>query len=821
MIPLRSLIGRLVQIGSLSCLLVMLATAAEIGPEHAADSTPYAQWNGILDQVAETLAQEQQSRAPSAKRNDQLSDQLGALLAETEHTKQEARQALEAPRAELNALGPEPKEGESAEAAEITRQRREIEQKIANIEARIQQAELIAARAEELLKQLSSARQTELQQHLLARAPALFDRTVWQRASSEYQRVSAQISSAVINAWRTNTYTISLGSVLWLMSALAVGALLIWSLRRWLLRRFGPNPANLKSDNSEPSYAQRTLAAFVEGVGRGLLPAIALIVLAATVYWQMISSEHLKAVLMGVCAGLVFYLLLTALARAALAPVTPAWRIVPLSSPQANSIMRNFQLLTAIAALMLAIILATWQWAPFDTALDAVARLVGSTALALLLLPLLQKKLWQSQQSDQRPGQQRWTTGLRWLLRALLLSVPVLALSGYTNLASFLIIHLLGSSVIIIGLLLLHKLLVEVGDSVLQDRRARATVADSAQETIAAADSKADNLKFWLHLVINVLLLLPALAILALFWGVPKSTLTLWGRTFLEDIKIGELTFSPGDFLLALFVFVIVLIVTRVLKRVLRDRVISRTGLDSGVQHSLTVGFGYLGILVALLLTVAVLGISLTNLALIFGALSIGVGLGLQSVVNNFVSGLILLIQRPIKVGDWVVVGEYEGFVKNIRAISTELETFDQASIIIPNSEMVSSVVVNWTHTSRTIRISIKVGVAYDAEISHVREVLLQCAAASDEVLSYPEPEVLFIDFGPSSLDFELRVYILNADNNLRISSDIRTEVAQALRAAEIDIPFPQQDLQIKNVADIVAAITAQQRGNTSPAAAK
>ena len=776
-------------------MVLVLAVAAEQSANEA--TARLAQWNSVLDRIAEAMAADgTQSRALSAQQNNEFSQQLGALLAETEQLKQQAEQALDVPRAELKALGPKPKEDEAAEAAEITQQRRQIEQTIADIEARIKQAELIAARAEEQLKQLSQARQTELQQHLLTRSPSLFSGTVWRRAGREVERFVVQTVAAFSPA-ETTTSTVKPIPLVWLGLALTASIILLWPVRKGLLRHYGPN-----EQTTDPSYWQRTLAAFAEGTARGLLPAAAVALIMAAVLGQLLDNNLLRNLVIGAGAGLIFYLLVSALLRATLAPAVPAWRLVALSDQRCRRLAWRVEALAAACAVLLALYLYTRHWTPLDAALETVAKLISSTVLALLILPLLRKSLWQSAsvQHTAAPQQARLLALLRVPLVLLSLSVPVLALAGYTNLASFLIIHLIGSAVIVCGFLLLRKLFLEVGNTILSARKLNVD-----QEA-----AKPSHLRFWLELVVDSVLALPALALLALFWGIPQATLTLWGRTFLEGVTIGELTFSPGDILLAVCVFVAVLIITRVLKRVLRDRVIARTGLDQGVQHSLVIGFGYLGILCAILLTVAVLGLSLTNLALIFGALSIGIGLGLQNVVNNFVSGLILLIQRPIKVGDWVVIGPHEGYVKSIQAISTELETYDHASVIIPNSEMVSSAVVNWTHTNRTIRISVQVGVAYGSDIQQVREILMRCAAASDEVLQHPEPEVLFTGFGPSSLDFELGAYILNADNRKDVSSDIRTAVAQALDEAGIAIPFPQQEILLKNADRIADAFFAQ-----------
>jgi len=221
---------------------------------------------------------------------------------------------------------------------------------------------------------------------------------------------------------------------------------------------------------------------------------------------------------------------------------------------------------------------------------------------------------------------------------------------------------------------------------------------------------------------------------------------------------------------------------TRFVQRRLLERVLPQTNLSVSVQHSLAAGIGYFG---------AILAAALTNIALIAGALSVGIGFGLQNVVNNFVSGVILLAERPIKVGDWVVVGGIEGFMKRINFRGTELETFQRASVIIPNAEILSTPLTSWTHKDRRGRIDIAIGVAYGSDTGRVRDVQIEVAEENDQMATDPPPFVLFMDFGASSLDFELRCFTSEVTLRRRIASEIRFEIDRRFREEGIEIPFP------------------------------
>jgi small-conductance mechanosensitive channel len=266
-------------------------------------------------------------------------------------------------------------------------------------------------------------------------------------------------------------------------------------------------------------------------------------------------------------------------------------------------------------------------------------------------------------------------------------------------------------------------------------------------------------------------------------------------------------------------VFVALLTAVRVFQRFLADRVLVQTRLELGVRDALATGVSYVGYVLAALITFAVVGLDLSNIALIFGALSVGIGFGLQHVVSNFVSGLILLVQRPIKTGDWIVVGDQQGYVRRISVISTEIQTFDAAAVIVPNSTMLSSQVVNWHLHNKLGRVIVQIGVAYDSDPEQVRKVLLAVAEQNGDLLRRPAPQVVFREFGESSLAFELRFFLREIDELLRVSSDLRFAIKKAFAEAGIEIPFPQRDLHIRGAGPLAKLIAAEDATSaTTPA---
>jgi small-conductance mechanosensitive channel len=258
--------------------------------------------------------------------------------------------------------------------------------------------------------------------------------------------------------------------------------------------------------------------------------------------------------------------------------------------------------------------------------------------------------------------------------------------------------------------------------------------------------------------------------------------------------KVGNVTVSVSSIVGAAAVFIFGVLVTRAVQGWLGSKLLPRTRLDAGMRNSIKTIFGYIGFVSALILGAAQLGLSYQNLAIVAGALGVGIGFGLQSIVNNFLSGLILLWERGIRVGDWVVVGGEQGFVRRINARATEVETFDRATLIVPNAMLVSGVVKNWVHTDRVGRIIIAINVAFESDPDVVRETLIATARGQELVLSIPAPLVLFSEFGDWALKFQLVCFVDEIEMAERVKSEMHFDLLRRLREAGVRIAHPWQD---------------------------
>jgi small-conductance mechanosensitive channel len=403
-------------------------------------------------------------------------------------------------------------------------------------------------------------------------------------------------------------------------------------------------------------------------------------------------------------------------------------------------------------------------------------------------------------------------------LRLLIGAVTVLSLlasmTGYLALAVY-ASKLMLTTIIIGGVLLVARgTLRELLCLLLERRDGR---VGEVGDIIAGGDKSRRLLGQAGRFVIDGSILIVAAFFLLPLTGMTLSEMQGLGDSFLRGVTVGGVRIAPGDILSAVIVLGVIVAVTRFLQRQLDERVLGELSIDEGVRNSIRTGVGYLGTTLAILVSVGTLGLDLSSLAMIAGALSVGIGFGLQNVVSNFISGLIMLVERPIKVGDWVVVNGMEGTVRRISVRATEIQTFQRASVIIPNSEFISKAVVNWTLKDKTTRIEIKVGVAHDSDVRTVYNLLLKIAREHHLVLLNPEPAVMFSNFGPSAFEFELRVFVSNTDFILPVRNELRMRIVEEFRTQGIRIPYDQRVVHMPKLEALLETMATNQKP-TAPA---
>lgn len=419
-----------------------------------------------------------------------------------------------------------------------------------------------------------------------------------------------------------------------------------------------------------------------------------------------------------------------------------------------------------------------------DNTLLGLLHIIGGTLLTLGLI----RVLWLL---SGRLAFLRYTRLYLLAIVALLIAIGSLWL-GYRNLAYWLISRVSGSLVVLLTAWLLLQIPKEIFDGLDEGRvpwqqRVRHHLGLKTGEFIPGL--------VWLRLALTLSIIGIAVLLLLRLWGMPEQYLTLLLNQLGSGFEIAGFKLEPLRIISGLLIVALLISMTHVLKTHIAENWLQRTGLSRSAQETATTVSGYLGILLAILVGLSIAGIDFKNLAIIAGALSVGIGFGLQNIVNNFVSGLILLFERPIRKGDWIKVGNAEGYVRDISIRSTTIQAFDHSDIVVPNSEIISGQVTNMMLNDSVGRIVLPIQVAYGSDSEQVVQILQAIADAHPAVIKNDENlriNVLCQGFGEESVKFELRCFVANIETRNTVASDLNLAIDKAFRQNGIELPVPR-----------------------------
>ena len=309
------------------------------------------------------------------------------------------------------------------------------------------------------------------------------------------------------------------------------------------------------------------------------------------------------------------------------------------------------------------------------------------------------------------------------------------------------------------------------------------------------------RISLFIDLAISGLVLLPAILMI---WGVYGSLKEATKGLLAIGFTLGSQRISVGLVIASFGIIYGSFLISWFLQKLLMNEALVKRRMERGVRHSIGKLIHYVIICVGFFVALSTLGFEISKLTIMVSALGVGIGFGLQGVVNNFVSGLILLFERPIRVGDSVEIDGKFTEIKRIGLRATTVQTVEQADLIIPNADLVTNQVTNWTLSNRQARLTIPVGVAYGSDVPLVMETLIECGRKQELVVGFRQPQVLFVSFGESTLDFELRVWVKDVEYRLKASSDLHQEIDRKFREMNIEIAFPQSDLHVRSLDESV-----------------
>lgn len=717
----------------------------------------------------------------SLKRRGHSLEQLAQWAKQLNDTKSEAEKCnTEVAEQVVNLTGDIEKLGKPirAESTDVRRKRNLLNQQKIKFEKRLASCRLLVIRSDEILQKIVKKQKDIIANYLLAKGPAFHSliKENWQQPALWFDASTAFVRQ------HSGIESLSSINMAFLFILIGVGIILGMLYRRRSLEK-------IKDKLWDSSFSNRFYCALTSNFARYAPAMFGSLVCVVFLFFSFASIRPVPFINV-VAYGLPVYLLLLAIIRSFLRPQAPAKRVVKISIDLASAFSRRLELLVLllfIGYLLFATLLA--QSLP-ETAL-LMARSVFAAVFILNLmwvvwlvgyLPRLGKTLW-----------------ARAILIAALLAVLIIEWIGYRNLSVWILRTLVGSvfagGVMWLVLRLLHELYHGLNQG-------RTAWHQTTRRLFGLYGDEHMPGLFWFYAILVMASWTGFAWVILFIWGLSETALQQASVYFFDGFVVGSLKIVPARILLALAVFAVLSSLSGWFKRRLERQWLIHTRMERSARETFATISGYSGFALAIIIALSVAGFAFTNLAIIAGALSVGIGFGLQNIVNNFVSGLILLFERPIKTGDWIVAGNTEGYVKRIRMRSTLIQTFDQADVIVPNSELISSQVTNWMLYDTRGRIKIPVGVAYGTNTQLVKEVLLAVAHDHPEVIkdgSSPDPNVLFLDFGDSSLNFELRCHISNIDNRLQCVSDMNFAIDAAFRKQGIEIPFPQRDVHIRD----------------------
>jgi small-conductance mechanosensitive channel len=706
------------------------------------------------------------------------------IIYESTATAEALRPQLTEVKSQIEKLGPPPGNNQPAESPTVAAERARLNAMAAALDGAVKTTELAWVRAKQLIDRITVMRYQIFARNLFERRTSPLLPAMWREVAERMPTIigRAQYYGGDWLYWVGRKGSSLAGVVVGVLAAFVA----IWLVvQRMIVRR---------RDHSSgvPSFFDRIISAAKVAPARMLAPAAAAVLLYAGLDnlellfspWERVAETALQ--------GVLIYISGSVLASVALTPRQPQWRLIPVDDRTASRLLLFVKAILAVY--ILDTVLVEFGRAIYVPLVVTVAQsFITNIATAGLLAGLLLTPF------VPQTGPLRAVNGLDrlnidpvsrhaplWIklpLWLLTLGIIVTSGAGYVALGRFISqqIVLTGTVLAIAGLFYLAV------RAVTRERSGERSRVGVALENRFGIDSARQRQLAKLGEIAAIFALaLLALPLLLLQWGFAAADIRDWAKALFFGFEIGQFRISLVRILIGMVLFTALLFLTRITQRWLRDRVMVQGRMDAGVTNSVDTAVGYVGIGLAALISVSYAGFDITSLAIVAGALSVGIGFGLQSIVNNFVSGLILLVERPIKVGDWIVVGDQQGNVRRISVRSTEIETFDRASLIVPNSELISGRVLNWTHRDLLGRVILKLTTDTQADPEKVLTILEKAAHEQALVLPTPAPMAALDTFGTDRLDFSLRVTLSDVTASGRVKSDLHVAILKAFRKAGI-----------------------------------
>ena len=748
-------------------------------------------WQRELDQIQTELGR---PRLRYSELNE-FRDRLQQVRSQVDDTWGRLQPRLKADKAQVNLLGPAPAADQPPEPEQAALARAESNYHLSLLSGGKAAVDSTNLRIENLLNAIQDIRRKNFTSILFQPIPGVYAYETWANLPEYVPSAPRKIRDLIADWWRDVRDPGDIGYI-------AIEALLLSLLLGFASWR-GIRRSRRWEGNTEPPFWRRASSA----AGVVFFRALPIVAPISFLYGMLAYTQDLPEpvdwLFYSIAQSIVIVFTVGALASAVFAPRAPQWRLVATSDAGAVRLCCLVILLAFIYSLTTVLYLTTQLvQAPF--ALTIAVALPSSLLIAGLVVALLRTPFGATK--DTAPP--RLFKLIRMVVWAIVAAIVVCAITGYLPLARFLSQQLIvtGSILALVYLLLLW---VDGFAQGLSDDGA--IVGGWLKKSAGLERARREHLGLPISLFLKFAALVMSVPLIMLQWGYSWPDIQEWYRQLFFGLHIGNTEVTIGALLASILVFGIGYAAARLFQSWLDARVLLPAGISGGVRNSIRTGIGYTGIVIAALAAFSYAGFNLSSIAIIAGALSVGIGFGLQNLVNNFISGLILLVERPISVGDLVVVGGEEGCVRKISVRSTELETFDGANVLIPNSYFISEKVKNWTFRNKVRRVAIPIGVAYGSDPRQVQAVLLTVAGGNPDVLKTPEPVVTLDEFSPASINFTLYTFVGDINKAGSVRTQLSMAILDAFAEAGIEIPYGQTDVAVRKMdwlRDIIGEFT-------------
>ncbi len=690
------------------------------------------------------------------------------------------RPRLDAIKARQTELGEPPADDAPPEADIVVAERKKLAADRNAINALTGEAENLSIAATRLSNSITETRRTLFTDAILRRTEITND--LFSKAGSaivaEGQTLRRTVTAWLQFVWKFKQLSLFGAVGLSLLAALV----LLWGS----YRLFSPYITRVAREE-RPNYITRLSVAFWSTI----LPTMAASAFAVTSYFFLNAFTVLRPdiaplVAVALAVSVVIFFVFK-LMNAVLSPRDGDWRLVRVSDRGALR-LRLLIFTMAVVNGGYYFLGAISETLGSPVVLTVVKSFIASIVIGLLLIATaFVRPLLRAGEPHEAPGH-AWP---RWVFVTLILTGVGLiasALLGYVGMARF-----VSAQIVVTGAILVTMYIGILSGRAVSARNAFAETAmgKRLEARFSLGQVALDQIGLAAGLGIHLLVFACFLPLILLQWGFHIADIEAWTYRLFTEIHIGTITISLIGIFAGLVLFTIGLVVTRWFQRWLDGNVLARSQVDVGVRNSVRTAVGYAGVALAGLIGVSAAGINLSRLALVAGALSLGIGFGLQNIISNFVSGLILLAERPFKVGDWVVAGTTEGFVRRISVRATEIETFQRQTVIVPNSVLINGQVGNWTHRNKLGRLELQLSVHAGNDPLRVRDILTDVVRAQQGLLRNPEPSIVFLAFSAATLDFEIRAFVADILTATAVKSELRAAILLRLREEAIAIGAP------------------------------